>query len=166
MGIPPGVPVKAAKSIGPCPYCRADCPGRQRPAHPPGASPGVPAAWLPAAALRPTRKVLFIKIERFQPEGINVRMSGGKPSYSHIVTVRRRLNKPSRTSTVPEGGRRHLGRRCQDQPSFATIVGSRTTEHSSADLLSLEGLHAHEPEPPLNARDHRAGARQRQANAT
>src|SRR6266481_1760079 len=51
MGIPPGVPVKAAKSIGPCPsYCRADCPGTQRPAHPPGACPGVPAAWLPAAA--------------------------------------------------------------------------------------------------------------------
>src|SRR5208337_3973936 len=51
MGIPPGVPVKAAKSIGPCPsYCRADCPGTQRPAHPPGACPDVPAAWLPAAA--------------------------------------------------------------------------------------------------------------------
>src|ERR1700730_16820211 len=51
MGIPPGVPVKAAKSIGPYPsYCRADCPGTQRPAHPPGACPGVPAAWLPAAA--------------------------------------------------------------------------------------------------------------------
>src|SRR6266700_7459521 len=49
MGIPPGVPVKAAKSIGPCPsYCRADCPGTQRPAHPPEACPGVPAAWLPA----------------------------------------------------------------------------------------------------------------------
>src|ERR1700730_2056864 len=61
MGIPPGVPVKAAKSIGPCPsYCRADCPGTQRPAHPPGACPGVPAAWLPAAALRLIRKVLFI----------------------------------------------------------------------------------------------------------
>src|ERR1700720_2060877 len=41
MGIPPGVPVKAAKSIGPCPsYCRADCPSTQRPAHPPGACPG------------------------------------------------------------------------------------------------------------------------------
>src|ERR1700730_11150351 len=53
MGIPPGVPVKAAKSIGPYPsYCRADCPGTQRPAHPPGACPGVPTAWLPAAALR------------------------------------------------------------------------------------------------------------------
>jgi hypothetical protein len=53
MGIPPGVPVKAAKSIGPCPsYCRADCPSTQRPAHPPGACPGVPAAWLLAAALR------------------------------------------------------------------------------------------------------------------
>ena len=53
MGIPPGVPVTAAKSVGPCPsYCRADCPGTQRPAHPPGACPVVPAAWLPAAALR------------------------------------------------------------------------------------------------------------------
>jgi hypothetical protein len=29
-------------------------------AHPPGACPGVPAAWLPAAALRLIRKVLFI----------------------------------------------------------------------------------------------------------
>lgn len=27
------------------------------------------------------------KIERMQPEGMNVRMSGGKPSYSHVVTV-------------------------------------------------------------------------------
>src|SRR6266446_2602124 len=60
MGIPPGVPLKAAKSIGPCPsYCRADCPGTQRPAHPPGACPSVPAAWLQAAALRLIRKVLF-----------------------------------------------------------------------------------------------------------
>src|SRR4029077_12416046 len=63
MGIPPGVPVKAAKSIGPCPsYCRADCPGTQRPAHPPGACPGVPAAWLPAAALRLIRKgTLYVR---------------------------------------------------------------------------------------------------------
>ncbi len=29
----------------------------------------------------------MVKIERFQPEGMNVRMSGGKPSYSHVVTV-------------------------------------------------------------------------------
>jgi hypothetical protein len=28
--------------------------------HTPGARPGVPAAWLPAAALRLIRKVLFI----------------------------------------------------------------------------------------------------------
>src|SRR4029078_6769603 len=28
-----------------------------------------------------------LKIERFQPEGMNIRMSGGKPSYSHVVTV-------------------------------------------------------------------------------
>src|SRR5947199_8226774 len=36
MRIPPG-PVTAAKSIGPYPsYCRADCPGTQRPAHPRG----------------------------------------------------------------------------------------------------------------------------------
>src|SRR5215831_8523761 len=88
MGIPAGIPVKAAQSIGPCPsYCRADCPGTKRPAHPPGACPGVPAAWLPAAALRLIRKVLLIKIERFQPEGMNIRTSGGKPSYSHVVTV-------------------------------------------------------------------------------
>ena len=79
---------------------------------------------------------MVLKIERFQPEGMNIRMSGGKPSYSHVVTVsgggkivytagqlardvdgncvgkgdmragiphvvtvRRRWNKPSRTST-------------------------------------------------------------------
>src|SRR5205814_2237893 len=30
---------------------------------------------------------MVLKIERFQPEGMNVRMSGGKPSYSHLVTV-------------------------------------------------------------------------------
>ena len=30
---------------------------------------------------------MVLKIERFQPEGMNVRMSGGKPSYSHAVAV-------------------------------------------------------------------------------
>ena len=30
---------------------------------------------------------MVLKIERFQPAGMNVRMSGGKPSYSHVVTV-------------------------------------------------------------------------------
>jgi 2-iminobutanoate/2-iminopropanoate deaminase len=30
---------------------------------------------------------MVLKIERFQPEGMNVRMSGGTPSYSHVVTV-------------------------------------------------------------------------------
>ena len=30
---------------------------------------------------------MVLKIERFQPEGMNVRMSGGKSSYSHVVTV-------------------------------------------------------------------------------
>ena len=30
---------------------------------------------------------MALKIERFQPEGMNVRMSGGQPSYSHVVTV-------------------------------------------------------------------------------
>ena len=30
---------------------------------------------------------MVLKIERFQPEGMNVRMSDGKPSYSHVVTV-------------------------------------------------------------------------------
>src|SRR5580658_10171466 len=28
-----------------------------------------------------------LKIERFQPEGMNVRLSNGQPSYSHVVTV-------------------------------------------------------------------------------
>jgi enamine deaminase RidA (YjgF/YER057c/UK114 family) len=31
--------------------------------------------------------VIALKIERFRPEGMNVRMSGGQPSYSHVVTV-------------------------------------------------------------------------------
>jgi len=30
---------------------------------------------------------MTLKIERFQPEGMNVRMSAGQPSYSHVVTV-------------------------------------------------------------------------------
>ena len=30
---------------------------------------------------------MVLKIERLQPEGMNVRMSRGKPSYSHVVTV-------------------------------------------------------------------------------
>jgi len=30
---------------------------------------------------------MALKIERFQPEDMNVRMSGGQPSYSHVVTV-------------------------------------------------------------------------------
>ena len=30
---------------------------------------------------------MTIKVERFQPEGMNVRMSAGQPSYSHAVTV-------------------------------------------------------------------------------
>jgi enamine deaminase RidA (YjgF/YER057c/UK114 family) len=30
---------------------------------------------------------MTLKIERFQPEGMNVRMSGWQPSYSHVVTV-------------------------------------------------------------------------------
>jgi 2-iminobutanoate/2-iminopropanoate deaminase len=30
---------------------------------------------------------MVLKIERFQPEGMNVRMAGGKPFYSHVVTA-------------------------------------------------------------------------------
>jgi len=30
---------------------------------------------------------MTIKTERFQPEGMNVRMSAGQASYSHVVTV-------------------------------------------------------------------------------
>ena len=40
---------------------------------------------------------MVLKIERFQPEGMNVRMSGGQPSYSHVVTV----SGPTRLSTSP-----------------------------------------------------------------
>ena len=30
---------------------------------------------------------MTLTIERFQPEGMNVRLSNGQPSYSHVVTV-------------------------------------------------------------------------------
>ena len=30
---------------------------------------------------------MALNIERMQPQGMNVRMSAGKPSYSHVVTV-------------------------------------------------------------------------------
>ena len=30
---------------------------------------------------------MAVKIERKQPEGVNVRMQQGKPAYSHVVTV-------------------------------------------------------------------------------
>ena len=33
------------------------------------------------------RVIMAVKIERFQPEGMNIRMSEGQPSYSHVVTV-------------------------------------------------------------------------------
>jgi 2-iminobutanoate/2-iminopropanoate deaminase len=33
------------------------------------------------------REAMALKIERFQPADMNVRMSAGKPSYSHVVTV-------------------------------------------------------------------------------
>jgi 2-iminobutanoate/2-iminopropanoate deaminase len=43
---------------------------------------------MPAAWCEPDQESrVVLKIERFQPEGMNVRMSGGKPSYSHVVTV-------------------------------------------------------------------------------
>ena len=36
---------------------------------------------------------MALQIERKQPEGMNVRMQGGKPAYSHVVTV----NGPGKT---------------------------------------------------------------------
>jgi enamine deaminase RidA (YjgF/YER057c/UK114 family) len=39
------------------------------------------------AAQSPGRAIMAIKVERCQPEGMNVRMSAGQPSYSHVVTV-------------------------------------------------------------------------------
>jgi reactive intermediate/imine deaminase len=30
---------------------------------------------------------MVLKIERFQPEGMHIRRSGGQPAYSHVVTV-------------------------------------------------------------------------------
>jgi hypothetical protein len=48
---------------------------------------------------------MALKIERFQPEGMNIRMSGGKPSYSHVVTVSG--SGKTRAATV-ESGRNQL----------------------------------------------------------
>src|SRR3954451_1346435 len=43
---------------------------------------------MPAAWCEPDQESrMVLKIERFQPEGMNVRMSGGKPAYSHVGTV-------------------------------------------------------------------------------
>ena len=30
---------------------------------------------------------MTVKVERFQPDGMNIRMAAGQPSYSHVVTV-------------------------------------------------------------------------------
>src|SRR5689334_18738071 len=50
--------------------------------------PGRLVRQMPAAWCEPDQESrMVLKIERFQPEGMNVRMSGGKPSYSHVVTV-------------------------------------------------------------------------------
>src|SRR6516165_5647832 len=88
MGIPPGLPVKAAKSIGLCPsYCRADCPGTLRPAQPSGACPRVPAARSRRPHCDSCGKYSLLRSSGFSRKAFNVRMSGGKPSYSHVVTV-------------------------------------------------------------------------------
>src|SRR4051812_43656013 len=53
-----------------------------------------PRSAMPAAPHDPKhsaalagRMSMTLKVERFQPEGMNVRMSAGQPSYSHVVTV-------------------------------------------------------------------------------
>src|SRR5215469_6460868 len=97
MGIPPGVPVKAAQSIGPCPlYCRADCPGTQRPAHPPGACPGVPAAWLPAAALRSYGKYSLseMDVQRSANDANGARSCEKKIAASHWAIYCRCTGQP------------------------------------------------------------------------
>src|ERR1700719_4122654 len=86
---------------------------------------------------------MVLKIERFQPEGMNIRMSSGKPSYSHVVTVsgsgkivyiagqlardidgncvgKGDIACPDGTDVqkprpMPQGGRCDLGRRREDQ---------------------------------------------------
>src|SRR5712692_8099046 len=86
---------------------------------------------------------MTLKIERFQPEGMNVRISNGQPSYSHVVTVsgtgkivytagqlacdidgncvgKGDMRAPDGTDfqkprPMPQGGRRELGRRREDQ---------------------------------------------------
>src|ERR1700720_2527431 len=60
-----------------------------------GASHRVPACRLVGSvgggqsqpANRDGRAQMTLKVERFQPEGMNVRISNGQPSYSHVVTV-------------------------------------------------------------------------------
>ena len=47
---------------------------------------------------------MVLKIERFQPEGMNIRMSSGKPSYSHVVTVSG-SGKSMRSRRRPAGSR-------------------------------------------------------------
>ena len=44
---------------------------------------------------------MAVKIDRMQPEGMNVRMQQGKPAYSHVVTV----TGPARRSTSPASSR-------------------------------------------------------------
>jgi hypothetical protein len=49
---------------------------------------GARAAKRPTRAGQPRRAVMPIKVERFQPEGMNVRMSAGR-LWCSITTVRR-----------------------------------------------------------------------------
>ena len=105
---------------------------------------------------------MVLKIERFQPEGMNVRMSGGKPSYSHVVTVSgsgkivytagqlardadgncvgKGDMRAQMGTDVPEprpvsqGGRRNLGRRRQDQHLSPTSTSSRGAPTSACAI--------------------------------
>src|SRR5947208_3056712 len=47
----------------------------------------------PAWDQRPLGVAMPLKIERKQPEGMHVRVHGGRPGYSHVVTV----NGPGKT---------------------------------------------------------------------
>src|SRR5207244_2008199 len=100
--------VERRQAVGREPRIRAVrlAPGGEDPPGDPGAAvmppdccrrvhAGLPPAWLSDAAMLrhhaaktyPGRRTMAVKIERQQPDGVNVRMQQGKAAYSHVVTV-------------------------------------------------------------------------------
>jgi hypothetical protein len=127
--------VKAAKSIGPCPsYCRADCPGTQRPAYPPGACPGVPAT-----ALRLIRKVLLPDAD--VQRSANDAMGQNRPLYRSRVQVWGRL--------------RRFGDLARERLEFAEcrLVQIRSEKMIKSELIKDKGVLVVSPVDRLEASD-------------